>query len=181
MITAAAPAVAGSTGWAHQATGFQSNGAVTVKSISGGLYASTQNPTGAMAKTNQNTSVQAPTVVIQATGSTQFNWSSDCYIFRFDNYTAGTAYAIGAGKYDSSAATFSGLLGNAGSSAHTGGAVVMSMLTGATVAGSTNSALYQCGNNPGCVGSLLNSTAYGLIFVVQNMPTTAIPVSKCYP
>jgi hypothetical protein len=65
----AAPTIAGPVNWAHQATGFQSNGAVTVKSLAGGSYSSTQNPTGAVAKANQNSSTQPPTVIIQATGS----------------------------------------------------------------------------------------------------------------
>jgi len=61
------PAGAGPTGWAHQAAGFQSNGAVSVKSLAGGSYAGTQNPSGAVAKGNQNAATQAPTVIIQAT------------------------------------------------------------------------------------------------------------------
>jgi len=67
MLAAAAPAGAGPTGWAHQAAGFQSNGAVTVKSLAGGSYSGTQNPSGAVAKSNQNAATQAPTVIIQAT------------------------------------------------------------------------------------------------------------------
>ena len=69
LVAATAPAGAGPTGWAHQAAGFQSDGAVTVKSLAGGTYAGTQNPTGAVAKANQNAATQAPTVIIQATGS----------------------------------------------------------------------------------------------------------------
>lgn len=70
IATAAAPAaIAGQPGWAHQATGFQSNGAVTVKSLAGGSYNSTQNPTGALAKASQSVVTQPPTVIIQATGS----------------------------------------------------------------------------------------------------------------
>ena len=68
LAIAAAPAsLAGPTGWAHQAAGFQSNGAVTVKSLAGGSYSGTQNPTGAVAKANQSAATQAPTVIIQAT------------------------------------------------------------------------------------------------------------------
>jgi hypothetical protein len=62
-------AQAGPVGWAHQAADFQSNGAVTVKSLSGGSYAGTQNPTGAVAKVNQLASTQPPTVIIQATST----------------------------------------------------------------------------------------------------------------
>jgi len=42
---------------------------VTVKSLAGGSYAGTQNPTGAVAKANQNAATQAPTVIIQATSA----------------------------------------------------------------------------------------------------------------
>lgn len=41
-----------------------------MKSLSGGSYAGTQNPTGVIAKVNQNAAKQGPTVIIQATGST---------------------------------------------------------------------------------------------------------------
>ena len=56
--------------WAHQAAGFQSNGQVVVRSLSGGSYSGSQNPTGAVAKVNQSAATQPPTVIIQATGST---------------------------------------------------------------------------------------------------------------
>ena len=69
LIAATAPVAAEPTGWAHQAAGFQSNGAVTVKSLAGSSYVGTQNPTGAVAKANQNAATQAPTVIIQATAA----------------------------------------------------------------------------------------------------------------
>ena len=53
--------------WAHQAGAVHSNGAVVIKSLSGGSYAGTGNPIGAVAKANQNASTQPPTVIIQAT------------------------------------------------------------------------------------------------------------------
>ena len=56
-------------GWAHQTAGFQSNGQVTVKSLAGGSYIGTQNPSGAVAKSNQSAATQPPTVIIQATAS----------------------------------------------------------------------------------------------------------------
>lgn len=68
LITAAAPAGA-QPAWAHQSPGFQSNGAVTVKSLSGGVYGSTENPAGTIAKVNQSAITQPPTIIIQATGS----------------------------------------------------------------------------------------------------------------
>ncbi len=73
MLAVVAPiAVAGSASWAHQDGSLQSNGAVTVKSLSGGSYTSTQNPSGAIAKANQNAATQPPTVIIQATGSSSY-------------------------------------------------------------------------------------------------------------
>ena len=62
---------AGQPSWAHQAAGFQSNGQVSIKSLSGGSYVGSQNPTGAIAKTNQSATTQPPTVIIQATSSQQ--------------------------------------------------------------------------------------------------------------
>ncbi|CAN7751215.1 hypothetical protein LJR269_006628 [Duganella sp. LjRoot269] len=68
LLAAAAPAGA-QPAWAHQAPGFQSNGAITVKSLMGGAYGGTENPTGAVARSNQSAVTQPPTVIIQATGS----------------------------------------------------------------------------------------------------------------
>ena len=85
LVAATAPAGAGPTGWAHQAAGFQSDGAVTVKSLAGGSYAGTQNPTGAVSKANQNAATQAPTVIIQANSGTFFNYGSDCYYLTIKN------------------------------------------------------------------------------------------------
>jgi len=65
----ALPAAAGPVDWAHQNGSVQSNGAVTVKSLSGGSYSATGNPSGAVAKANQNAATQPPTVIIQATSS----------------------------------------------------------------------------------------------------------------
>ncbi len=99
-------AVAGSASWAHQAGALQSNGAVTVKSLSGGSYAGTQNPTGAVAKANQNAATQPPTVIIQATSSgLPFNYKDDCYIFfppTGAGYTEETSARLGIGKIDAS-------------------------------------------------------------------------------
>lgn len=68
MVAAATPAGA-QPAWAHQAPGFQSNGAITVKSLVGGAYGGTENPTGAVVRSNQSAVTQPPTVIIQATGS----------------------------------------------------------------------------------------------------------------
>lgn len=68
LIAAAAPAGA-QPAWAHQTPGFQSNGAITVKSLAGGTYGGMENPVGAAAKANQSAVTQPPTVIIQATGN----------------------------------------------------------------------------------------------------------------
>ena len=57
--------------WTWEAGKQTNNGAITVKSMSGGTtYSGTQNPTGAVAKTNQSAVTQPPTVIIQSTGGT---------------------------------------------------------------------------------------------------------------
>ena len=62
-------ASAGPVSWAHQNGSLQSNGSITVKSLVGGSYSGTTNPTGAVAKANQSAVTQPPTVIIQATSS----------------------------------------------------------------------------------------------------------------
>ncbi|CAN7751178.1 Dyp-type peroxidase [Duganella sp. LjRoot269] len=61
----AAAAADAQPAWAHQAPGFQSNGAITVRSL-GGAYGGTENPTG-VARSSQSAVTQPPTVIIQAT------------------------------------------------------------------------------------------------------------------
>ena len=52
--------------WAWDAGKQTNNGAITIKSVSGGTtYSGTQNPTGAVAKTNQSAVTQPPTVIVQ--------------------------------------------------------------------------------------------------------------------
>ncbi len=68
LFAQSAPA-AGPTQWTWEAGKQTSNGSITVKSVNGGTtYSGTQNPTGAVAKTNQSAVTQPPTVIIQATG-----------------------------------------------------------------------------------------------------------------
>ncbi len=55
--------------WTWEAGKQTNNGSITVKSVSGGAtYSGTQNPTGAVARTNQSAVTQPPTVILQATG-----------------------------------------------------------------------------------------------------------------
>lgn len=60
----ASPAAAQAV-WAHQNGSVLSNGSVSIKSLSGGSYAGTSNPSGAVAKANQNASTQPPTVLVR--------------------------------------------------------------------------------------------------------------------
>lgn len=50
---------------------------MTVKSLSGGSYTATQNPPGAVAKSNQNAATQPPTVIVQATTSLPIKSAGD--------------------------------------------------------------------------------------------------------
>lgn len=59
--------------WTWEAGKQSNNGAITLKSVNGATtYNGTQNPTGAVAKTNQNAVTQPPTVVIQSTGNSGY-------------------------------------------------------------------------------------------------------------
>ncbi len=67
VLVCMSPLAAGQK-WTWEAGKQTSNGQITVKSLSGSTtYIGTQNPTGAVAKTNQNAVTQPPTVIIQAT------------------------------------------------------------------------------------------------------------------
>ena len=57
--------------WAHQNGSLAPNGAVAIRSLSGGAYSGTQNPAGAVAKGAQAAATQPATVLIQATASQQ--------------------------------------------------------------------------------------------------------------
>ena len=184
----ALPAAAGPVDWAHQNGSVQSNGAVTVKSLSGGSYSATGNPTGAVAKANQNAIAQPPTVIIQATSGTAFNYQSDCFIMTI----AGTGPWIGAGKMDA-ANKFTGVIAMTGTYAATGASnVILSMLTGGATYSMSAQAGYQtgtsyqwCGSNTACSGittGFYNSgggTYTSYIIGVSGIQTTT--PNKCYP
>lgn len=54
--------------WVWEAGKQTTNGAITLKSASGGgTYSGTRNPTGAVAKVNQSAVTQPPTIIIQST------------------------------------------------------------------------------------------------------------------
>jgi hypothetical protein len=148
--------------------GFQSNGALTVKSLSGGAYSSTENPTGAVARANQSAVTQPPTVIIQATSSGFFNYGTDCYIL----YGPTGGNAIGIGKLPTPT-SFTGFAAQyINGQAMVGAMYLLALATGGSngstptfngVASSFNS--LSAGNNP--------------IFIAQSMPIAF--ATKCYP
>lgn len=70
LLVASSGAIAGGPQWAWDAGVQTNNGAITVKSVSGATtYNVTQNPTGAVAKLDQNSATQPATIVVQATAT----------------------------------------------------------------------------------------------------------------
>ena len=174
-------ASAGPVSWAHQNGSLQSNGAITVKSLAGGSYSGTTNPTGAVVKANQSAVTQPPTVIIQATGGSVFNYTTDCYIITTSR--SSNKY-IGAGKMVGN--NFTGLLG--GAEAGVAGATMMSMLTGAGLATPTYSsdsygnAFAWCGNDSNCVWSYARSGSGSTAAAVAGVADLVTASwQKCYP
>lgn len=70
LLSLGSAAYAAGPQWAYDTGKQTQNGAIIVKSVNGSTtYASTQNPTGAVAKTNQNATTQPPSVMIMATAT----------------------------------------------------------------------------------------------------------------
>ena len=183
-LLATAAAQAGNVNWAHQAGTLQSNGSVTVKSLSGGSYAGTQNPTGAVAKSNQNAATQSPTVIIQATSSgIPFNYKDDCYIIMPPTgagYTQETLPRLGAGKIDATTGKFIGLLtffgpgsGYPSASAN----ALLAALLGGSYSGSYN--VGTCGADSSCAYSAASYSSGNTLVHVSSL--TVKSYSKCYP
>lgn len=191
LAGAAIPAFCGAqaVSWTHQAAAFQSNGAVTVKSLAGGSYGGPQNPTGAVAKSNQTAATQPPTILIQATGGAPFNYTTDCYILTINGISW-----LGAGKLDA-ANNFSGLVGQLMSGpasfagmGYQGATQIMAMMTGAPMlplsqASYSSMTTYAwCGNSAACLssGSQNNAGMYNSFVIgVSAVPTQTR--SRCYP
>ena len=69
---------AGPAKWTWEAGKQTSNGSINVKSVSGDTtYSGTQNPSGAVARSNQTVVTQPPTVIIQATATLQVKAPGD--------------------------------------------------------------------------------------------------------
>jgi hypothetical protein len=68
-LAVVAAASAATPQWAWSAGQINTNGSITIQSLKGGgtTYSGTQNPTGAVAKVNQNAVTQPPTVILQST------------------------------------------------------------------------------------------------------------------
>lgn len=196
-VALAGPALAAGPQWTWEAGKQTNNGAITLKSTNGSTtYSGTQNPTGAVAKTNQSAVTQPPTVIIQATSSGQvFNYKDDCWIFGLpaptplNGWTSGARF-IGAGKIDTTASTFTGILGWIGGMANSnydGGAQVMSALTGMSFSGTSTYGSGNpiwCGSNSDCAwnSSVYDGTGKGYRYYVVG--AAALPVlnyQKCYP
>ena len=147
---------------------------MAVKSLVGGTYAATQNPTGAIVKASQNAATQPPTVIIQATGGGPvFNYTTDCYLLTFPGIGGNF---LGAGKLDASN-SFTGLVGQA---SFGGGDHVIGVLLGYKVfAGdSTGSEYYgSCGAAPSCL--IADTYSYNKMYTVISMPTASR--GRCYP
>ena len=170
--------------WTWEAGKQTNNGAITVKSISGGtMYSGTQNPTGAVAKTNQSAVTQPPTVIIQATGGGAFfNYGDNCYVFyppTAKGYAPENEVRVGMGKLDGSN-NFTGMItANMG----TGLLTILGQMSGVSASGGATgyaANAYWCGSSAACVWQYAIAAGQ-LINVVA---ASSIPVrnpQKCYP
>ena len=168
--------------WTWEAGKQTNNGAITVKSATGGTtYSGTQNPTGAVAKTNQSAVTQPPTVIIQATGGQVFNYKDDCYVIDLQGHVG--YWFIGAGKINTTTTPkqFTGIMGNfqGGNSYGAGGQQVLTALLGAGSGGNATYNPFWCGSEVSCAWSYA-STGGGN----QAVGVAALPINsyqKCYP
>ncbi|CAN7751254.1 hypothetical protein LJR269_006630 [Duganella sp. LjRoot269] len=175
LLTAAASAGA-QPAWAHQAQGFQSNGAITVKSLSGGAYGAKENPTGAVASANQSAVTQPPTVIIQATGSAlPFNYKDDCWLFYPPtglSYQNESAQRMGLGKIDT-LNNFTGLIAG-----HvTGYTALLTISTGASISSSSVNTILP--SSPAGIWGTCSSASSGYVCQVIALPIRM--ATKCYP
>lgn len=166
--------------WTWEAGKQSSGGEIIIKSTNGSTtYSGTQNPTGAVAKTNQTAVTQPPTVIIQATsGGLPFNYKDDCWIFDLTGHVS--EWFIGAGKIDTTTTTFTGIMGYAKGGRNAN--FVMSALTGAGHGGDTYS--YWCGSAAACAwnnGTFNLGTVGTYTYVVGVAALPILTYTKCYP
>lgn len=170
--------------WAWEAGKQTNNGAITIKSVSGGAtYSGTQNPTGAVAKTNQSAVTQPPTVIIQATGGAlPFNYKDDCYVIDLAGNVGKWFIAAGKINTTTSPAQFTGIMGYfmGGSGNGAGGQQVLTALLGAGSGGNAYNP-YWCGSVASCAWTYGTNYASNNTYVVG---AAALPINsyqKCYP
>ena len=159
--------------WAHQNGSLAPNGAVVLRSLGGGSYNGTQNPTGAVAKGNQSAATQPTTVVVQATGGISV-----------------PAMAQTAAIYNGNLGGFSGADAKCAAEFGTGWkfAEIGKLVSGISVTGGTgmsawiNNATYgsSCGNwtnsGGGLNGSYLSATGTPAMWVANGSQTCANPL-----
>lgn len=185
LMAVSSVAAAAGPQWTWEAGKQTNDGSITVRSVSGaGTYSVTQNPTGAVARTNQSAVTQPPTIILQATsGGPVFNYTTDCYRF-----AAGGTWQLGAGKYDSGTGKFTGISARheGDDSLYVGATHVVAILTGVPSwgYGSTSAdvvpVLVNCGSDAGCVAAKTsqNNPKYNKVATVKDVPVTN--VSQCY-
>lgn len=172
--------------WTWEAGKQTNNGEITLKSTDGSTsYTGTQNPTGAVAKSNQTASTQPPTVIIQATSGsgTPFNYKDDCWVFDLAGAGQANNWFIGAGKIDTVGPKFTGVMGwygGGGSSYGAGGKDVMAALLGVGAGGANNYNPKWCGSDASCAWN----HGYNAYYSTGVVGVAALPIltyQKCYP
>ncbi len=174
----------GAPSWIWEDGKQPTNTPITLKAVSGpATYNATENPTGAVAKANQNAVTQPPVIIIQATGSGPvFSYKDDCYILKVSTTTA---FFIAAGKLDTAANPdlFTGMMGGTNNNTYNNpvtfaGGQVLSALTGTGFSGADgdgSSNPMWCDNSATCISSNVSKNH---VFIVSAMPVTL--VKKCY-
>jgi hypothetical protein len=178
LATATAPQ------WTWEAGTQTNNGAITLKSTTGSTtYSGTQNPTGAVAKTNQTAVTQPPTVIIQATsGGSPFNYKDDCWIFDLVGHA--NQRFIGAGKVNTTAKTFTGIFGHVQHATSPNAAVIVSALPGSSH--SQTHSVFWCGSDATCAwnpggfisGSPVTTGNQTVVVAAANLPI--LTYRMCY-
>lgn len=168
--------------WTWEAGKQTNNGAITIKSTNGSTtYSGTQNPVGAIAKSNQNAVTQPPTVIIQATSGsgTPFNYKDDCFVFDLVGHA--DQWFVGAGKINTVGPKFTGVMGWAGGSSGygAGGKDVMAALLGVGAGGANNYNPKWCGSDASC--AWVNGGGNYGIYLVGVSALPILTYQKCYP
>lgn len=175
MLAAAGTAAAGPTGpaWAWDAGRIGLNGRVQLQAGANGTAVDVaSNPAGAAVHVNQNALTQPPTVIVQATASTQpFNYKDNCFLLS-DTW----GYYIGAGAIDSSG-QFNGVIAKMdGETTHggwglggAGAQAVMAMLMGSNSGGNGYTVFPCLGDPDGRMQCTKYATLNDVIPIIQRL------------